>query len=400
MRIALFAETFLPRIDGVVTRLKNTIAELQKQGDQVLVFAPGEGPAEHEGARIVRMPGVRFPLYPELILSLPRAFIRKILTEFQPHLIHVADPVLLGIAGIYYADVLHIPLVASYHTKLPQYLHYYGLGAFEALVWRLIRVRHSRAELNLCTSSAMLEELRAHGIGRLHLWPPAVDTEAFHPRFALRAAREFLSQGYPDNPLLVYVGRLSPEKNIESLRPVLTAIPDARLAIVGNGPHRKKLEAHFAGTYTCFTGYQTGPALAASLASADAVIHPSQTETLGLVLAEALAAGVVVIGAREGGIPDLIKDGVNGFLFDPSREGDLTAVVRRTVSGLSDTESIRRSARTYAEQLSWQAATSQLRIYYEYAMNMPKPEKPPLARTVWMQALKKTLVGGMKVFLP
>ncbi len=149
MRIALFTETFLPKIDGIVTRLRNTISQLQLSGHQVLVFAPGNGPGEYDGARIEGMRGSRFPLYPELTLSLPRASIRRKLLEFRPDVIHAADPCFLGLAGIYYADVLELPLVISYHTRLPKYLHYYGLSKLEPAVWKLMRLRHNKAQLNL-----------------------------------------------------------------------------------------------------------------------------------------------------------------------------------------------------------------------------------------------------------
>ena len=399
MRIALFTETFLPKIDGIVTRLRHTISELQKSGHQVLVFAPGEGPSEFDGARVERMPGASFPLYPELTLSLPRASIRQKLTAFQPDLIHVADPCCLGLAGIYYADVLGLPLVISYHTRLPKYLSYYGLGALEPAVWQLMRIRHNRANLNLCTSSVMLKELHDHGIERLALWPRAVDTCQFHPRFASGEMRTRLSEGQAEAPLFLYVGRLSPEKGIETLRSVLESIPGSRLAIVGGGPGRAKLEAHFAGTPTHFAGYLTGRALAEAMASSDALILPSKTETLGLVLMEGMAAGTIVIGASAGGIPDVIKHGTNGFLFDPDREGDLARVARRAFTESAACETVRTNAKRHAEEWNWAASTRKLLEFYESAIRMPRFEKPARANALWMLAMKRAAVGGMKIFL-
>jgi len=154
MRIALFTETFLPKIDGIVTTLTETIRHLKALGHEVLVFAPKGGIAEFEGARIVGIKGHRFALYPELRLSLPRASMRRAMHEFQPDLLHVADPALLGIAALYYAGGAHggglrLPLVISYHTDLPAYLHYYKLGFLEPHIWRIMRIRHNRATLNL-----------------------------------------------------------------------------------------------------------------------------------------------------------------------------------------------------------------------------------------------------------
>ena len=399
MRIALFTETFLPKIDGIVTRLRNTISELQRGGHQVLVFAPGDRPVEFEGARVEGMRGSRFPLYPELTLSLPRASIRQKLVDFRPDLIHVADPACLGVAGIYYSDVLGLPLVISYHTRLPKYLHYYGLSALEPAVWKLMRVRHNKAQLNLCTSSVMEEELREHGVERLALWPKAVDTNEFHPRFASPEMRDWLSEGHPDSSLFLYVGRLSAEKGIETLRCILESVPGSRLAIVGGGPNQKNLEAHFAGTRTFFAGYLTGRRLAEAMASVNALVLPSKTETLGLVLMEAMASGSIVIGANAGGIPDVIKHGSTGFLFDPDKAGDLASVALRVATEPALCQGMRGDARQQAEQWSWAASTQQLVRFYQAAIETPRQTKPEYANAAWMLAMKRAAVGGMKLFL-
>lgn len=399
MRIALFTETFLPKIDGIVTRLKNTISELQRNGHQVLVFAPGDGPTEFYGARVEGMRGSRFPIYPELTLSLPRAFIRRKLTDFKPDLIHVADPACLGLAGIYYGDVLGLPLVISYHTRLPKYLHYYGLSALEPAVWKLMRVRHNKAQVNLCTSSVMAQELREHGVQRLSLWPKAVNTDEFHPRFASRQMRHWLSDGNPDAHLFLYVGRLSPEKNIEKLEGLLKSIRNSRLAIVGGGPSQKSLAAHFLGKAAFFAGYLTGQRLSEAMASVDALVLPSKTETLGLVLMEAMASGSLVIGANAGGIPDVVQDEANGFLFDPDVAGDLSRVGRRVISEPELCEAIRSRAREQSEQWSWAAATRELVHFYEAALEIPRVAKPERAKAPWMLAMKRATIGGVKLFL-
>jgi glycosyltransferase involved in cell wall biosynthesis len=363
MRIAFFSETFLPKVDGIVTRLRNTISQLRKTGDEVLIFAPEGGIDQFEGARVIGMPAGQFPLYPELKLALPRRSMGRALADFQPDVIHTVDPALLGIAGIYYAATMRIPLVVSYHTDLPQYLQYYGLGAFEGLLWQGIKFRHSEATLSLCTSSKMVEKLGHHGIERVALWQRGIDTEFFHPTRASEEMRCYLSEGHIESPLLLYVGRLSSEKNIEELRSFLAALPGARLALVGGGPHKEALTEHFKGTPTFFAGYLEGAKLAAAFASADLFVLPSRTETLGLVLLEAMAAGCPVIAARAGGIPDLIKDQVNGFLFDDVAQG--TKAARSLLQDNALREQIRRCGRAEAERWSWAAATTQLRCFYK-----------------------------------
>lgn len=365
MRVALFTETFLPKVDGIVTRLRHTVDHLQRNGDQVLVIAPDGGLTEYKEAKVYGVTGFPLPLYPELKMALPRPAIGYALEKFQPDIIHVVNPAVLGLSGIFYSKTLNIPLVASYHTHLPQYLQHYGLGMLEGLLWELLKGAHNQAKLNLCTSTAMMEELTAHGIERVDLWQRGVDTEIFHPDLATPQMRSLLSQNHPESPLLLYVGRLSVEKEIERIKPILQAIPDARLALVGDGPHRQALEKYFAGTNTYFVGYLMGQELGAAFASADAFIFPSRTETLGLVLLEAMAAGCPVVAARSGGIPDIVTDGVNGYLFEPTADiqGAVTATVR-LLQQQQERAIIRQNARREAERWGWAAATQQLQSYY------------------------------------
>ncbi|AFZ12070.1 glycosyl transferase group 1 [Crinalium epipsammum PCC 9333] len=373
MRIALFTETFLPKVDGIVTRLRHTVEHLQRNGDQVLIFSPDGGLTEYKGAKIYGVSGFPLPLYPELKLALPRPSIGTALEQFKPDIIHVVNPAILGLAGLFYGKAMQVPLIASYHTHLPQYLQHYGLAVLEGLLWELLKSAHNQAELNLCTSTAMVQELTAHGIERVDLWQKGVDTEMFQPHLACKEMRSRLSQGHPESPLLLYVGRLGAEKEIDRIKPILEAIPNARLALVGNGPHREALEQHFAGTPTYFVGYLEGLELASAFASADAFIFPSRTETLGLVLLEAMAAGCPVVAARSGGIPDIVQDGVNGYLFDPTDEQGAIAATQRLLANQTERENIRQNARKEAERWGWAAATRQLKNYYNsvvYAQSM------------------------------
>lgn len=365
MRIALFTETFLPKVDGIVTRLSHTVDHLQRMGDQVLVFSPEGGLSEYKGARINGIPGFPLPLYPELKLALPRPSIRRELELFQPDLIHIVNPAVLGVGGLYYAKSLGIPLVASYHTHLPKYLEHYGLGILEGVLWEILKLMHNQAVINLVTSTAMQEALETHGVERVHVWQKGVDVELFDPSLASAEMRSHLTQGNPDSPLLLYVGRLSAEKEIDRIKPVLEAIPNARLALVGDGPYRADLEKIFEGAPTFFAGYMTGKTLGAAFASADAFLFPSRTETLGLVLLEAMAAGCPVIAANAGGIPDIVTDGVNGYLFDPADERGAIAATERLLSNAAERDQIRCNARQEAERWGWAAATRQLQNFYQ-----------------------------------
>jgi glycosyltransferase involved in cell wall biosynthesis len=364
LRIALFTETFLPSIDGTVTRLCHTIQHLRESGHALLVVAPQRGVAEFKGTPVHGVPAFPFPLYPELKLAVPRASIGKELAAFGPDLIHAAHPVCLGASAFHYSSAFKVPLVVSYHCQLPKWLHYYGLGWLEPLAWWGVKAAYNRADLVLATSPWMQTVLRGHGVRRVELWRRGVDTRRFHPQHSSQQMRARLTEGHPEAHLLLYVGRLSAEKDIEQCRPVLAALPKARLALVGDGPHRRKLEQHFEGTPTYFAGYLRGEELAAAFASADVFFMPSRTETLGLVVLEAMASGCAVVAVAAGGIIDIVQDGVTGHLYDPGDVSSAITSVERLLCDVEYRERVRREARLDAEQWSWASATRQLEGFY------------------------------------
>ena len=393
-------EPFLPKIDGIVTMLTKTVECLRRSGDEVLIFAPSGGPKDLFGAEVVGLPSVPFPLYPELRLALPRASMRMKLKAFNPEIIHLFEPALLGVGGLYYSQVLKVPLVISSHTNLPAYLRYYKLGILEKLTWSLMRERHRRSNLNLCTSTVTMNDLNSHGIKDLALWERAVDSNLFGPSAGSVEMRKLLSNSEPEKPLLLYVGRLSAEKEIARLRDVIRALPEARLAIVGDGPVRHELERHFKGTHTVFTGYLRGEALANAYASADLFVLPSKTETLGLVLLEAMASGCPVVACRAGGVPDAVQDGFTGFLFEPTDPDGLVNTVKRALSSGTDLDTIRIQARKDVEQHSWEGATDQLRrLYAETIQNWP-PKKSGEPEGAVKRLTSRVALAVLRTLLP
>jgi glycosyltransferase involved in cell wall biosynthesis len=377
VRIAFFTETFLPKVDGIVTRLTKTLQHLVAAGDEVLIFCPEGAPDSYLGAKVVGVPALPLPLYPELKLALPRPAVSEALEQFRPDLVHVVNPAVLGLGGIWLAKSRNLPLVASYHTHLPKYLEHYGMGMLEPLLWELLKAAHNQASLNLCTSTAMVAELAAKGIQHTALWQRGVDTDLFRPEWRNDSMRARLHGPYDDTGnLLLYIGRLSAEKQIERIRPVLEAMPQTRLALVGDGPHRQQLERCFEGTPTTFVGYLAGQDLASAYACGDAFLFPSSTETLGLVLLEAMAAGCPVVGADRGGIPDIVSDGENGCLYDPDQPHSLTTAVQRLLGESQTRSCLRQAARQEAERWGWAGATDQLRGYYRKVLNQARVPLP------------------------
>ena len=372
MRIAFFTETFLPATDGVVTRLRHTIEELRRARDEVLVFAPrypNGGPDSYAGAPIHRIFGLPFPPYPQVRLCPPHPGIGRALKRFRPDLIHAVNPFILGPGGAFYARRNGIPLVASYHTNVAAYTRFYGLDFMEKATRSWTRTWHSRARINLCTSEATRDYLLREGIKRVHVWPQGVDARLFHPSRASREWREKLSGGRPEARILLYVGRLAPEKSIMRLKAAVSAATNTCLAIVGKGPIQRDLEREFAGTPTHFTGLLAGDDLAAAYASADLFVFPSTTETLGMAMIEALASGLPVVAARSGAAHEVVSEGENGLLYEPDSDRDLVAAVHRVLEDEALRGTFSQAARVAAEERDWEAATATLRGYYEEALD-------------------------------
>ena len=368
MKIAIVTETFLPSVDGVVTRLRHAVERFRDLGHEVMVIAPELGVTEHHGARVVGVRPVTLPFYKHRRFTLPNPTVDGIIRGFHPDVVHAAQPLLLASSGAFAAHRQRIPLVASYHTHIPRYLDLYRAWSWgKRPVWWQIRRNHALADINIATSETMRAELASQGIEDLHVVRRGVDTTAFHPDFASAQMRERLTEGHPEKKLLVFVGRLAAEKEIHRLRPLMQRRQDVALAIVGDGPFRRELEQMFAGTSTLFPGFMQGEELASAFASADGFIFPSVTETLGLVILEGMASGLPVVAARSGPTMEQVTDGVNGLLFDSGDEASLDRALER----LADTDlrsRIRTAARAEAEKFSWENASDDLLRYYEMAI--------------------------------
>lgn len=157
-----------------------------------------------------------------------------------------------------------------------------------SIIWAFIRVFHSLVDATVVTSPQIQQEFIQHNVPNTFVWEKGVDTERFHPKYKSQEMRHKMTNGHPDDFLIVCIGRLGREKRLKELRDVLERMPNARLCIVGHGPDEKALWNHFEGTRTVFTGLLHGDELSAAYASADAFCMPSDSETLGFVVLESM----------------------------------------------------------------------------------------------------------------
>ncbi|MDL4839797.1 glycosyltransferase family 4 protein [Aquibacillus rhizosphaerae] len=364
MRVVMITETFLPSTDGIVTRLCASIRWLKDQGHEVLIIAPDLGVSEFEGVQVAGIPAFTFFMYKDKKYAFFSPKVKKHLKEFQPDLVHVVNPAFLGITGIFYAKRLKIPLIASYHTHVPKYADYYRVSMFKPILWWYFRTIHNRADINLCTSGSVLTELKEKRFHNVHLWKRGVDTNQYHPKRYDDGIRNRLTAGKKDKKLLLFVGRLAPEKDIEKIRDLLKQSSEFCLAIVGDGPHRAFLEEYYKGTNTVFTGFLHGNELASAYASSDIFVFPSTTETLGLVLLEAMASGLPVVAAESGPTSEQVSNGKTGLLYDPTKRGNFTDSILQ----LKDEDyrlKLSEQAHEVSQAIGWEEPSQQLLGFYK-----------------------------------
>ena len=235
-------------------------------------------------------------------------------------------PVMTGIPTMMMLKWMDVPTVTSFHLDYARLANQFRFGALDLgfarpLIDELTKNVFNWADASLAPSKLVQRQMRRLGIANVGLWRRGVDAAAFHPRFRSAAMRNEMTEGKPESTLLLYVGRLSDEKQIEHIRPALEGLPNTRLALVGDGPARADLERYYADLPAKFMGYLRGERLSQAYASADIFVFPSRLETFGLVVIEAMAAGLPVVAARVGGVGDMVSDGVKRLQLRKRRPG-------------------------------------------------------------------------------
>lgn len=324
MKIAMFTNTYLPHVGGVARSVDTLADACRKRGHHVLIIAP-----EFDGAapspEVVRVPAIQNFNGSDFSLKLPFPNnVREVISSFAPDLIHSHHPFLLGDTALREGWKQRVPVVFTHHTLYEQYTHYVPLNspALKRVVIQLATEYSNRCDLVIAPSESVADLLRERGVTcPLLTIPTGIDTTFFASgnRHAFRA-----KHGIPSGAKVIgHVGRLAPEKNLRLLAgavgPCLAADPSAAFVLVGEGDALDDILTILAGTAAASQvhaiGKQTGQALADAYAAMDTFIFTSQSETQGLVLAEAMAAGLPVVALDGPGVREIVRHRQNGFLL-------------------------------------------------------------------------------------
>lgn len=319
MKILIATDAWRPQVNGVVRTYERLAEETAQLGVELTFLTPAE---------FQTWP---CPTYPEIRLALPGyAYIIERMNLIRPDAVHIATEGPLGWMTRSHCLRRGIPFTTSFHTRFPDYLSQ-RFGIPESWIWSILRRFHNAGAGIMVATPSLATELDSRGFDRIMPWTRGVDTDVFRPRSVRR---------FGEGPVFLYVGRVAVEKNIEAF---LSADLPGKKAVVGSGPQLEELRVKYPDV--TFTGKQIGEDLAECYASADVFVMPSQTETFGIVLLEAMASGLPVAAYPVTGPLDLVREGETGFLSE-----DLATSAKAAMA--LDRDIVRKRALDY----SWEAA--------------------------------------------
>lgn len=359
LRVVVVAESFLPQVNGVTNSVLRILDFFKNNGHEALIIAPDSAGAssEYAGFEIMRVPALNVKgLIP---LALPQQFAKARVLDFNPDVIHLASPALLGNYVARFARKSEIPTLSVYQTDLAGFANHYGFQIANATLNKFVGRVHSNSDRTLAPSTSACSYLNDLGVPDVELWRRGVDAERFRPENRDQELRSLLLGNRPDRTLIGYVGRLAHEKRLEDLIS-LDDQDDVQLVIVGDGPVRARLERKLPNAI--FTGFKGCEDLARMYASLDIFIHTGQHETFCQSIQEALASGVPVIAPNSGGPIDLVENGKTGYLINTGNPKEIKRVVKLIQQ--SDTSKLRQVTRESVVNRTWQSINQELIIHY------------------------------------
>lgn len=389
LRVAFVSETYPPEVNGVANTAARFVEGLRLRNHEIQLVRPRQSRADQAGGEAgfqeVLMRGLPIPRYPSLKMGLPaRQALLRMWSYYRPDVVHIVTEGPLGWSALQAALKLKLPVSSDFRTNFHAYSRHYGVGWLQKPIAAYLRKFHNRTLMTMVPTNAMRGELAVMGFRNLRVVARGVDTQLFSPARRSPSLRESWGAELED-PVILHVGRLAPEKNLEPVAAAFERIrrvePRAKLVFVGDGPARDSLRARCPDAH--FAGMRTGEDLAAHYASGDVFLFPSLTETFGNVTVEAMASGLAVVAYDYAAAAEHIIHGRSGLL---ARYDNTTDFVRQAVALAADLPRIREfgaHARDTAEQLAWDRVVGEFEtLLLAVAGARPEPLDAALIDTV------------------
>jgi len=378
-RVAVVTETYPPEVNGVARSIACVVGGLQARDHAVQLLRPRQAPsgAPAAGDRPVDevlMRGLAVPRYPHLRMGVvSKRTLVALWASKRPDVVHIATEGPMGWSALQAARHLKLPVVSEFRTNFHAYAQHYGIGWLRRPLLAYLRKFHNRCHATMVPNAALAGELMAQGFRHVSVIARGVDTQLFHPSRRSDTLREHWGAA-PGDPVLLHVGRLAAEKNLQLLVDLWATIrqrhPRARLVLVGDGPARADFEQALPpSANVVFAGMQHGEALAACYASGDLFAFPSITETYGNVTPEALASGLPVMAYQYAAAALLVRDSVNGGLAPFNEPAAFQARTLALLDDLPRLRAMRAAARASAESLDWEGIVQGIEQVYAAAID-------------------------------
>ncbi|WP_064090995.1 glycosyltransferase family 4 protein [Rossellomorea aquimaris] len=369
MRVALFSDTYYPQVNGVARTLKRLTNHFEKRNIEYKVFTPDIQENRESYPNVYSFTSFPFLFYPECRTAIanPKT-IQKQLKDFSPTIIHVTTPLTMGLYGIRGAKKMNIPLVSSYHTHFDLYLDYYKMTWISSLLWKYMKWFYSQSDRIFVPSPETRDHLLNQGFSDLSIWGRGVDCQGYSPTKQSNRLRKMynISKKY----IFLYVGRLAPEKDLETLGKIIKNLSPSiknkvQWVIVGDGPMKNDLMDKTKEDKVIFTGYVTGDDLAEIYASSDLFVFPSASETFGNVILEAYASGLPAVVADQGGVTNLVEHGKTGMISKAHQYESFIENIEELLKNESVFKQMSMNALHLAEKQSWDKIFDELIFDYE-----------------------------------
>jgi len=403
MRIAFFTDTYLPNTDAVVTWIVSYRKELEKMGHEVYIFTPGsrEQKKKNRDTHVYYFTSAQFSKYPDYRLALVNVFSPlKSVNDSNIDIIHVHGVATTGLVAVKTAAQYHIPIIASFHTIVPDAVHYLSSNKsindiLSTVAWKYLRWYYRHFEKILVPTEYVLKMLKDNRITNTQVEPIGIHVKAFLPKKGDEEKINEVRKKYKIpkvRKIVLYVGRITKEKNIDliitSAHNILNINKNIMFVIVGRGPYLKDLkrlaESEGISKSIVFTGYVPTSDLRYLYKCADVLAFPSEFDTFGLVTLEAMASGLPVV-ARKGTAPDeLIDDGKNGYLFN-----DTFDFPEKILKTIKDKKKLSEDAIKTAEKYGIKNSVSRLVMHYNSTIKTNEEIKKE-------SSTKKIVVGNEK----
>ena len=366
LRIAVVTETWPPEVNGVAMTLAKLVQGLSHRNHDVQLIRPRQtktdSPMSDSSLEEVLMRGMPIPRYPELKLGLPsKKTLVKTWTLRRPDVVHIATEGPLGWSALQAAKVLKLPVTSDFRTNFQSYSKHYGVGWLRKPIVAYLRKFHNATACTMVPTRELMRTLSQNGFANLKVVSRGVDTKLFN--ISKRDTGLRSSWGATDDTkVLISVGRMAPEKNLDQVLKTYDALKSTgqafKLVMVGDGPLKDQFQKRY--PEIIFPGMLTQSNLAAYYASSDLFIFPSQTETFGNVTLEALASGIPVLAFDCAAARDWVQTGVNGWLIaENNPEGFATQAV--AIFNSKDLlDKITQSTRQQVVHLDWDQIAEQV----------------------------------------